>query len=83
MPTLFRWLVRLFLISAALSVLIVFGIYYFASRSLPEYNKKLQLSGISAPLEIVRDTANVPHILGQTDTDSFFGLGYVHAQDRL
>lgn len=83
MPTLFRWLVRLFLVSAALSALAGLSIYYFASRSLPEYNKQLQLSGISAQLEIVRDTANVPHILGQTDTDSFFGLGYVHAQDRL
>ena len=35
------------------------------------------------PVEIVRDNANVPHILGASDADVFFGLGYAHAQDRL
>ncbi len=83
MPALFRWLVRLFFAAAALGVLGLAGIWYFASRSLPDYDADLRLAGVSAELEIVRNTANVPHILGQTDADSFFGLGFVHAQDRL
>jgi penicillin amidase len=83
MPTVFRWLVRLFLASLTMTVLVLFGVYYFASRSLPDYDAEIEVDGLSAPLEIVRDTANVPHILGATDADSFFGLGYVHAQDRL
>ncbi len=83
MPTVFRWLVRLFLGSLTLTVLALFGVYYFASRSLPDYDAELAVEGLEAQLEIVRDTANVPHILGQSDADSFFGLGFVHAQDRL
>jgi penicillin amidase len=83
MALVFRWLVRL------ASALILFGVavfalaYYFASRSLPEYEGTLQVAGISAPVEIVRDNANVPHIFGETDEDVFFALGMAHAQDRL
>jgi penicillin amidase len=57
--------------------------YYFASRSLPDYEGTLDVAGISAPVEIVRDNANVPHIFGETDEDVFFALGLAHAQDRL
>lgn len=57
--------------------------WVFASRSLPEYEGTLRLSGIAAPVEIVRDTAAVPHIFGASDADVFFALGLAHAQDRL
>ena len=83
MSFVFRWLIRL------ASALIVFAVavftlaYYFASRSLPDYEGTLDVAGISAPVEIVRDNANVPHIFGETDEDVFFALGLAHAQDRL
>ena len=83
MAVFFKWLLRLTggaLLLAALSVSLV---YYFASRSLPDYDKDLQTGFVSAPVEIVRDNANVPHIFGERDEDVFFGLGYAHAQDRL
>jgi penicillin amidase len=78
-----RWLFR---IATALVALVALGalfVYYLASRSLPDYDATLEVAGIGAPVEIVRDTANVPHIFGQADADVFFGLGYAHAQDRL
>ena len=31
----------------------------------------------------MRDVHDVPHILGQSDRDVYFGLGFAHAQDRL
>ena len=83
MALVFRWLIRL---ASALIILAVatFALaYYFASRSLPEYEGTLQVAGLSAPVEIVRDNANVPHIFGETDEDVFFALGMAHAQDRL
>ncbi|CUH83158.1 penicillin acylase family protein [Thalassovita mediterranea] len=83
MVLIFRWMVRLAGTLIAVSVLAVLGIYFLASRSLPEYDKELAVSGLDARLEIVRDNANVPHILGASDADVFFGLGYAHAQDRL
>ncbi|MCE5972208.1 penicillin acylase family protein [Sinirhodobacter sp. WL0062] len=83
MFTLFRWMVRI-VSTALLSVMIGgFFIWYFASRSLPDYNATYPVEGISAPVEIVRSTEDVPHIFGATDHDVFFALGLAHAEDRL
>jgi penicillin amidase len=83
MLTAFRWLVRLASALLALSVLALAGAYYFASRSLPDYDETHSVAGISAPVEIVRTTDDVPHIFGATDADVYFALGLAHAQDRL
>ncbi|MEM8655210.1 MAG: penicillin acylase family protein [Pseudomonadota bacterium] len=83
MAVVFQWLVRL---TAALIVIAVLGVamvYYLAARSLPNYDARVRVPMISAPVEIVRDNANVPHIFGETDADVFHGLGFAHAQDRL
>jgi penicillin G amidase len=55
----------------------------YASRSLPVMNGTIDVTGISAPVEIVRDANDIPHIFGATRLDALYGLGYVHAQDRL
>ncbi|WP_299280688.1 penicillin acylase family protein [uncultured Tateyamaria sp.] len=83
MAVVFQWLVR---ITAGLILLGVIGVgmvYYLAARSLPNYHTTVRVPAISAPVEIVRDNANVPHIFGETDADVFHGLGFAHAQDRL
>lgn len=83
MLTAFRWLMRILsglLLLAAGAVTLT---YYFASRSLPDYDEDFRVEGISGRIEIVRDTADVPHIFGSTDEDVFFALGFAHAQDRL
>ena len=66
-----------------LSGLLLTVAYWFFVRSLPDYDEDFALTGISGPVEIVRDNASVPHIFAETDTDAFFALGFVHAQDRL
>jgi penicillin amidase len=83
MSLIFRWLVRLASTLIVLGVAAIALAYYFASRSLPDYDGTRQVAGISAPVEIVRDNANVPHIFGQTNDDVMFALGYAHAQDRM
>ena len=83
MAVLFRWLVRL---TGALILLGVVGVslvYWLASRSLPNYTAEVQVPYLGAPVEIVRDNANVPHIFGSSDNDVFYGLGFAHAQDRM
>ena len=83
MALLFRWLLRLV---SVMIVMIVgtFGLaYYFASRSLPNYDAESVVRGLNAPVEIVRDNANVPHIFGESDADVYFALGFAHAQDRM
>ncbi|MEL6958485.1 MAG: penicillin acylase family protein [Pseudomonadota bacterium] len=83
MAILFRWLIRLASALVVLMVAVVALVYYFASRSLPDYDGTLEVAGLTASVEIVRDNANVPHIFGETDEDIFFALGLAHAQDRL
>lgn len=83
MQQIFRWLVRVLVAGGVLAVLALAGVYYFAARSLPDYEATHRVAGLAAPVEIVRDNAGVPHIFGQNDADVFFGLGYAHAQDRL
>lgn len=86
MRRLFDWLLRLtaatiFFVVAALGLA-----YFLAAQSLPDYDKQIALPGLTAPIEIVRDNANVPHIFGNfgaSDEDVYYGLGYAHTQDRL
>jgi penicillin G amidase len=80
---LFRWLLRGFVVMFLLAVAGGVLAYYFAVRSLPDHDATYRVSGISAPVEIVRDTYDVPHLFAQTDRDVYFSLGFAHAQDRL
>ena len=79
----FRWLFRIATALVVLAVVVVVGVYYFLSRSLPDYDTTWRVRGISAEVEIARNTWAVPHIFGQSDADVFYGLGFAHAQDRL
>ena len=83
MATLFRWLLRLTVGAILLGLAGFVLTWWFFARSLPDYDARTRVAGITAPVEIVRDHANVPHVFGRTDRDVFFALGYAHAQDRL
>ncbi len=83
MPVILKWLLRAAGGLVALALVAVVIVYMLLARSLPDYDKRLAVEGVSDPVEIVRDNANVPHIFGESDADTFFGLGYAHAQDRL
>ena len=80
---LFRFLLRTVSLIAVFALLIGGGLYWFLSRSIPDYDATARVAGLTAPVEIVRDTANVPHVFASSDADAYFGLGYAHAQDRL
>jgi penicillin amidase len=51
--------------------------------ALPDMSKTFRLKGLDAPVEVCRDRFGVPHVLGRTAHDAFFGQGFVAAQDRL
>jgi penicillin G amidase len=65
-----------------LLALLAAGIWY-RSASQPQIDGKLSLAGVTAPIDIVRDAEGIPHIYAESPSDAYFGLGYVHAQDRL
>jgi penicillin G amidase len=83
MLTAFRWLIRLVTGALVLGLILLILAYWILSRSLVDYSEDFTVEGITAPVEIVRNNDNVPHIFGQTDEDVFFALGFAHAQDRL
>ena len=73
----------------ALAVVVLFaavgaagGVLYLW-RSLPVVNGTDVVAGASARIDVIRDADAIPHIFAATKADAFFGLGYVHAQDRL
>jgi penicillin amidase len=71
---------------AAASVLLLaaaLATYVFLRRSLPVVDGDIQVAGATGPIEIVRDADAIPHIFARTRRDALFGLGFVHAQDRL
>src|SRR4051812_26073475 len=59
------------------------GGYYYLRHSLPQVDGTVTVAGISAAVEIVRDADAIPHVIAANKLDALFGLGYVHAQDRL
>lgn len=56
---------------------------YAAYAALPQLDGSLKLSGLHAPVSVVRDTHGVPTITAGNLDDLFFAQGYVTAQDRL
>jgi penicillin amidase len=56
---------------------------WFVRRPWPQVSGTVAVSGVSAPVEVIRDKWGVPHIYAQNEHDLFFTQGYVHAQDRL
>ena len=54
-----------------------------SSRCHPQVDGSTSVDGLQTDIEIVRDTFGVPHVRAANDADALFGLGFVHAQDRL
>jgi penicillin G amidase len=64
-------------------ILGVWWLYWVARDAVPQVDGKASVSGISAPVRVVRDEHGVPTIEASTLEDLFFAQGYVTAQDRL
>ena len=58
-------------------------VYSIARAALPQLDGSLKVSGLAAPVTVIRDGHGVPTIAAATFEDLFFAQGYVTAQDRL
>ena len=74
-----RGLMGLLLLGAALAA----ALAVYGWRTLPRTQGELVLAGAAADIRIERDVHGIPTILATTPLDAYFGLGVVHAQDRL
>jgi len=54
-----------------------------ARAALAQTSGRIELEGISKPIEVLRDEWGIPHIYASTVEDLFFAQGFVAAQDRL
>jgi penicillin G amidase len=54
-----------------------------AQARRPRLNGRLRVSGLAAPVEVLRDAWGVPHIYAENIHDLLFAQGFIHAQDRL
>ena len=74
-----RIVAAVFLVAAVVGL----GGYVYLRQSLPDYNSNAAVHGLTGDVDIVRDGDAIPHIFATNALDGLFGLGYVHAQDRL
>lgn len=56
---------------------------WFVRRSWPQTSGQIDVAGLLAPVQVLRDHWGTPHIYAQNSHDLFFAQGFVQAQDRL
>jgi len=71
-------------VAAILAVLFI-GVKIVSNFGRPVYSGKVEVKSekLSDTVEIHYDEFAIPHIVGKTEEDVYFGLGYAHAQERL
>jgi penicillin amidase len=52
-------------------------------ESHPIVEGTLRMRGVEGRVEVIRDRHGLPHVFAASEPDALFGLGVVHAQDRL
>lgn len=77
------WMPR---IAAALLILLVAvaaAVAIWWQRVMPSTEGRLEVAGLAGEVSIERDAAGIPTVRGASRDAVLFGLGFVHAQDRL
>ena len=82
-----RTWVRALLIIGLVLVLALVGITGYAVHlvraSFPQTSGEIEVPGLQAEVEVVRDELGIPNIYADSIEDLFFAQGFVHAQDRF
>lgn len=78
-----RILKFLFVAVAAIIVVAILALWIYSRALYPQYSGDLEVPGLEHDVEVIYDDFGIPHIYGQNAGDTYFALGYVHAQDRL
>jgi penicillin amidase len=59
------------------------GAAHREAAEVPQISGTLAVSGVSAPVRVIRDRWGVAHVKAENPDDLFFAQGFVQAQDRL
>ena len=77
------WLRRLAMLAVGVAVVGSLTLWGYAHQALPQTDGRLSLPGVPAEVSIERDATGIPTIRAASPNEAMFGLGFVHAQDRL
>ena len=77
-----KWMRRLGLGALGLVVALAGVLAVYVAKTLPELDGTFTVPGLNQPVQISRDDADLTHIDATSERDAWFGLGYVHAQER-
>jgi penicillin amidase len=77
------WLRRIVLATVLLLALAAAAAWFYMRMALPQTDGRMQLAGLRAEIRIERDADGIPTIKAASIEDAAYGLGFVHAQDRL
>ena len=78
-----RWLRRT-LLTLVVVVGVAAALFFWRVRApLPVTSGTVAVDALRGNVEIIRDVDGIPHIRANDEADALFGLGYVHAQERL
>ena len=78
-----KWLRRIALVLVLLCAVVAGAAGWYVQRALPQTEGELRLPGLRGEVRIERDAQGIPTIRAGSVDDAAFGLGFVHAQDRL
>lgn len=76
------WFQRTAVGAVVLALLAGAGVAVQVQRSFPALDGTQVLAGLPAPVTVLRDAADVAHVHAPSPQAAWFGLGYVHAQER-
>jgi penicillin G amidase len=51
--------------------------------AIPDYNKNIQITGLTEEVTVLRDAHGIPHLKAQNEKDLYRAIGFTMAQDRL
>jgi penicillin G amidase len=81
-----RWGRLAVLVSGAVVLLLVAGLVAAVTvvrRPFPTVGGEIEVPGLAADVEVVREQNGIPHVYADTSEDLFYAQGFVHAQDRF
>jgi len=78
-----KWLTGMGIVLLVIVIVLAGVGTWVVRRPWPQVSGRIEVPGLLAPVEVIRDQWGVPHIYAQNEHDLFFAQGYVHAQDRL
>ncbi|PUA83085.1 penicillin acylase family protein [Nocardioides currus] len=78
-----RWTAYVAAVLALLMVLLLVTAVAFVRRPVPDTDGELELPGLDAQVEVIRDDHGIAQIYADTDADLMRAQGFVAAQDRF